>query len=266
MPYNVKIDWVRDIDREAFIKEDGTVLVRLGYSHGQLEKSLVLAMMAFCSKALIPLARPYLGESLVRTLDLYTVRKMLNEAKTKGSMDYFLNDVFTPEIKTDASLGVRCQTMENLDRRGMYTRILLRQLEELGQKLYPAVANGSTVLECDNFVLFLKQIAEKAPDEDVELAFRSRGININVMLVAKRDKIGRQGYPPYLDRIKKMRKKGIETMYLCGLGINIDSTKAITNIVEKNGSATIISSEDHIILSPRGKSTPAVCIILNLAH
>jgi len=264
IPYTVKIDWVKDLDREAFLKEDGTVVVPLGYSHGRRERSLALAMAAFCTKGLIPFARPYLGDTLLRAVDLVTTKKMLSSAKTRGSVDYFLGDMFEPEIERDENLKEQCQTMETLDRQGLFTRVLLKELAEFGRKLYPDTPDGSTVLEGDDFVSFIKQIAEKDPDEDVELSFTQRRIRVSVMLVARRKVIQEHGFPLYLKKIQQDRKKDVETTYLCGRGQNIRPTIKIANIAEKEGLGTVVSSTNHKVIGIAENTISAVCIALQL--
>lgn len=172
LPYSLKIDWVRNADREALLKQEGLVIVRLGYSNDKWEKALAAAMLTFCSKALIPSARPYLSRNLLRSIDFTATKKMLTQSEATGSVDYFVNEILRPEIEVDNKLCQTCQTMDRLDDEGYFSRVVLRELQDFGRKLYPRTPEGMATLESEEFISFITQIVEKAPEEDVGFSLR----------------------------------------------------------------------------------------------
>jgi small subunit ribosomal protein S1 len=204
MPYSLKIEWVRDIDKDALLQQEGIVVVRLGYHHEDLEKALALSMLTFCSKALIPISRPYLSKNLLRSVDLITTKKMLSQSNAKGSVDYLLSDIMRPEMDIDSELANKCKVVEILDERGLLSRVLLRELQELGHNLYPNTPDELSVIESEEFLAFLAQIANKAHDEDVDLSFTKSWIRVAFLLVARPQVIASRGFSPYLQRLEKL--------------------------------------------------------------
>jgi len=264
MPYALKVEWVKDIDKEALLQEEGTVVVRLGYHHDELEKALALAMLTFCSKALISVSRPYLSGRLSRSVDLVTTKRMLLRSNARGSLDYFLDKVIKPEIDGDNELCDKCQIMEILDERGLFSRVFLKELHELGRTLYPKTPDGSSVMEADEFVAFLQQIANKAPDEDVELFFKKNRIRVAFILVARPEVIADRGFSPYLRRIEKLQKEKARTVYVHGMADNISYTRKIAEIAEKQGLGTITHRATFRTTVSSGRTIPATCIALAL--
>lgn len=265
MPYTLKVDWVKDIDKDALLQEEGVVVVRLGYHHDELQKALALAMLTFCSKALIPISRPYLSNNLLRSMDLVTTKKMLSKSNQKGSVDYLLSSVVKPEIESNQDLCDKCQTMEILDERGLFSRVLLRELQELGRNLYPKTPDSSAALESDEFVAFLTQIATKAPDEDVELLFRKNRIRVAFMLVARPGTIADLGFSPYLKRLQKLQKGRVPTVYIHGMADNVLYTQRIAETAEKQGLGTIVHRAKFKARLATGRSIPATCVTFSLS-
>ena len=264
LPYTLRIEWVKEMDREAFLREGGMVVVRMGYRHSRPEKSLALAMLAFCGKAVVPSARPYLSKDLLRSIDLTTTRKMLINSKATASLHYFVDEVLKPETEGDEHLREQCQVMEILDERGLFARVLLRELQEMGVRLYPKTPDGSTAFETEEFVSFLREIAEKARDEDVELSFRRHNLGMHVMLIARPAVIGERGFAPYLRKIQELSKKGTKTLYICAHGVHTGSAIGIAKVTEKRAIGTILSSDTYKVPLRKGKAMNAVCLRLDL--
>ena len=264
MPYSLKIEWVKDIDRDALLHEEGVVVVRLGHQHDELQKALALAMLTFCNKALLPISRLYLSDRLLRSVDLVTTKKMLGKSNEKGSLDYFLSSVVRPEIEKDQDLRDRCQAMETLDDRGLFSRVLLKELHELGQKLYPNVSNGSPALESEELVTFLQQIATKTPDADVQLSFKKNWIRIGVILVARLDLIAERGFAPYLRRLEKLQKEKVPTAYISAMRDNILYAQRIAETAEKQGLGKVMHTAKFKARLATGRGITATCITFNL--
>ncbi|TES87646.1 MAG: hypothetical protein E3J93_05380 [Dehalococcoidia bacterium] len=264
MQCSLKIKWVKEIDKEAILREEGTVFVRLGHQHDDLQKALALAMLLFCSKSLIQISRPYLSNSLVRSVDLVTTKKMLNESNEKGSVDYFLDNVMRKDIENDVEIKDKCQKMEVLDDQGLYSRVLLRELQELGRDLYPKTPAGTEATESDEFLEFLMQIATKSPDEDVELFFKKNWIRIAFILVARAEVIAERGFTPYIRRLEKQQRDGAKTVYIHGMTDNIGYTQKIAELAQEKGLGSIVQISKFKTRVISGRLIPAICITFNM--
>ena len=174
-------------------------------------------------------------------------------------MDYFLHNILMPETNNDEDIREKCQAMEILNAKGLFSRVLLRELQELGRKLYPKTPNGSTYAESAEVIDFLTQIANKPPEEEVELTFRRSNIRIGFILVARMEVISTLGYSPYLKRIESHRNQGTETIYISGLGDNVPYTKKVAQLAEEQKFGRIVSS-DEFKIKGRTRPVPAVCI------
>lgn len=264
MPFRLKVEWVKNVDREAILQEEGIVIVRLGHHHNELQKALALAMHSFSSKAIIPNSRPYLSDTVVCGIDLVTTKKMLHSAKESGSLDYFLDEIVTPAIAADDNLRDKCQVMELLDERGFFSRILLREYKEMGRKMYPRTPDGSSVGECEEFLKFLNELATRTPGEEGELDFRNNRIRVAILLVARAETMEKVGYDAYIRRIQIHRKNRIETVYILGSEDNISYVRQIGELAEKRGLGTIVNNTVCKIKSFRGRPINSICISLSI--
>ena len=59
MPYNVRLSFVKEIDRTELDPENQVVIVRIR-DNLEDDRNLVNSMMAFCSIGVVPQARQYL--------------------------------------------------------------------------------------------------------------------------------------------------------------------------------------------------------------
>lgn len=264
MPYSLKIEWVKDVDRDALILEEGIVLVKLGHHHNELQKALAVAMLTFCGKSLIPHGRPYLSDRLLRGIDLITTKKMLYDSKEKGSLDHFLGEIVKPEIERDEGLNEVCKKIELMDARGYFSRILLREYQELGRKMYPQTPDSSTVVENEEFLDYLNNIANLAPGEEVELDFKKNRIRVAVMFIARVKIMAQVGFKAYLSRMEKLKRSGVDTVYIYGLEDNINFVKRIVEMAEKNGLGEIVNISTCKAKTYRGRSVNSICVAFSV--
>lgn len=264
MPYQLKVEWISNVDREALLQGDGTIIVRLGHQHNDIQKALALAMQTFSSKAVIPNSRPYLPESVVRSIDMVTTKKMLHSTNEGGSLDYFLDEIVTPAVNENEDLREKCQTMEFLDERGLFSRVLLREYKEMGRKMYPRTPDGSTLGESEEFLNFLKAIAALAPGEEGNLDFKKDRIKVAVMPIARAEVVEHRGSAAYIRRIEKLRKDKMETVYLLGLGDNVNYVRKTAAQAEQCGLASIVNTNVCKIRSYQGRAIDSICISLDM--
>ena len=257
LPYGLRIQWTKETNPEAFMRENEMV-VRMDY-HANQDRNLVVATMIYLSKGLLPHSRRYINENILRSLDLTVGKKIVKENPV--SLDYFFREVLDKEPK---NIVEYCSHLEEIDKAGLFTRILLREFRALGRKLYPReITNQRIPRETKKFVEFLKNIAIKSRDEDVPLDFAGTKIRVGVCLVAK--PYLRQ-IEPHCKRINKyIRDKDIEEIYVFAAGKeNVKLAKDVVKFYKKHGLIRRIKKQEYFHEDYRdsGLTFPGICYTL----
>lgn len=229
LPYTLKIKWISpELNEESFIAND-KVLVMLDF-HSNQDDNLSKATVLYMNKAVIPEARPHIHAKMGKAIDLMMTKKALHSfVEAKSSFGYFINFVLHPEIEKDFELKGFCQIIDATDEKGLFTRVFLRELLELGRKKAGITENGDTVFESENFANFLNQIAKKEKGEDVPLTFSGRNIRIAVIFVA-RSGTEFLTTEPFIKKIKEKIQQSINVIYIFARGPNIPIAQ---QVVEK---------------------------------
>lgn len=263
LPYGVKIKWVSpEIDKEAFIKENKVVII-LSYHQNQ-DENLSKATALYMSKAVIPEARPHIDEKLSNAIDLMMTKKALyNFVEARSSFDHYIRNVLRPQTASDATLKEYCESIDATDERGLFTRILLRELLELGRRRAGTTETGDTVFEANEFVKHLKKIAEKERGQDVDPNFLKRHIRASIILVARPEKV-EYGQEPYINAVEKYGiKNGARIIYIFSRGVrNIAFAKETVRLCGDKFKTLVKSHEEEFpTVIETGKPVPGYCAI-----
>jgi len=231
LPYQLKIKWMpSDITREAFIRKD-KVVVMFSYHYNQ-DENLSIATLLYMNKAVIPEARPHIHYKLTDAIDLMMTKKALfSFIEARSSLGHFLKTVLIPKTQKDLELKEFCSIIDSIDQEGLFTRVLLRELLELGRRQSGIIETGDTVFETSEFTKLLKQIAEKEKGVDINPTFIKNNIRVAIILVGRIENIGFS--EPYLRAIEERIKKSVRTFYIFSRGrVNINFAKEIVRICE----------------------------------
>jgi hypothetical protein len=258
LPYGIRIKWVAQTTKEAFVAGD-KIIVRMNY-HSDQQRNLVVATTAYVSKGLLPHARRHLHPNVLAAMDFTAVKKLLVREKLGPALDYFFEEVVNPAIKDSPAIREYWVTMDGLDEKGFFSRILLREFLELGRSLMTAVPREEIAEETVSFVKFLDRIANKEHGEDVDPTFYGSKICMSLVYVARPEVIDTYGYSRHLLWIDKCQKTGISSVYICGLGHNVRNAETLARICERKGFTTIETIHRYQ-LETRGKTTPAICVV-----
>jgi len=262
-PYNLKIKWVAsDLERSAFIEKD-RVIVMLDY-HKNKDENLSKATILYMNKAVIPEARPHIHNKLSKAIDLMMTKKALYSfIEARSCLNHFVETILRPSTENDDELKSFCETVEIVDERGLFTRIMLRELLELGLKRSGVTENGETVYETTEFIKMLKTIAEKEKGVDVKTDFLSKNIRVAVVFVARPEMI-EFGTAPYTNRINELIKKSANTFYIFARSDrNVDFAKTVVaSSVSKFPSLVNTHEEEYAARTSDGKILKNYCAIL----
>jgi hypothetical protein len=260
LPYGLKIKWISsELNRESFISDD-KVVVMLDF-HSNQDENLSKATVLYMNKAVIPEARPHIHFKLGKAIDLMMAKKALfSFVEARSSFGYFVNSVLRPEMERDQELKDFCQVIDATDERGLFTRVLLRELLELGRRRAGITEIGDTVLESNNFTKFLKEIAQKEKGQNVPLTFIGRDIKVAIILVA-RFEVEQITVDPFIKRIKEKIQQSVNVIYIFARGQNIRLAKQVMSSCESMPELTKIHEEEFPTHLPDGEIVIGFCAI-----
>ena len=262
LPFGLKIKWISpDLSKEAFIEND-RVVVLLNYHQNQ-DENLARATVLYMQKAVVPEARPHIDRRLGKAIDLMMTKKALYSfVEARSSLGHFIDTVLRPETERDPELKELCAVIDSIDERGLLTRILLRELMELGMRRAGVIETGDTVFETSEFTKLLKKIAEKERGVDVDPTFIKNNIRMTVIMVAKPENVSHAEV--YTKAVRIGLKKTARAFYLFARGDkNIEFAKEVVSDCElKFGELSKIHEEEFTTKVLDGRLVPSYCAIL----
>jgi small subunit ribosomal protein S1 len=227
LPYGLKVKWILpDLSKEAFIEND-RVVVMLNY-HNNQDENLSKTTMLYMNKAIIPEARPHIHHKLSQAIDLMMTKKALfSFIEARSSMGHFINTVLKPQTDGDAELKEDCAVIDTIDERGLFTRVFLKELMELGIRRAGVTETGDSVFETSEFTKLLKKIADKERGVNVDPTFIKNNIKMSVIMVARPENVD-TGPAIYLRKIEELMRKSVRTFYIFARGDrNIEFAKEV---------------------------------------
>jgi len=260
LPYTLKIKWLpENIDKNSFVK-NGKVVVMLKY-HKNQDENLARATLFYIKEAVIPEARSHIYFKLGEAIDLMMTKKVLYSfAESRSSFNYFLNEILRPKTEADSEIKEFCSVIDKLEERGLFTRVLLRELKELGYKRAGITETGETVYETSEFTKFLKEIAQKEQGQDVPLTFNKTYIKIAIILVA-RPETEAFGAEPFMKRIQEKIKQRINVIYIFARGKNINLARVISRMCKEMPELSQIHEEEKFPTWVNGYCVEGYCAI-----
>ncbi|MBA7632657.1 Transcription termination/antitermination protein NusA [subsurface metagenome] len=264
LPHAMKIEWAKDAQSVEARLRDGDIVVTMDYSPNR-DRNLVISTLAYLSKDLLPWTRPYVDQTLMRATDFTFAKNLFVSSGYGMATQYFFENYLQPEIETDKLLNEDCIKLDQLQEAGYFTRIFLRQLQNFGEKSFPATPNDEIKIEPRDFTEFLLNIVNKERGVDVPggLTFARSKIRASVMLIA-RIETRKIGVWPYIRRLNICRDRGVEYLYICARGsYNVDFAEQFAKDQEKAGSLRILTSHKYV-QTLEGKDTISMCVVCSL--
>jgi hypothetical protein len=224
MPYPARIEWVRSVDRQALIRENEIVIKLDG--HTEQAKNLVHAAIAYVSKGLLPYSRSYVDDRIMKSCDLVVTNKILRQ--DREPLDFFLKEFLYPTVEKDTDTKRNVNIMMKLDDAGYFDAILLRELWDLGRRLYPRETSEDIKQETKDFLQILERLAEKKKGEDINTTLQKKNISMTVVLVGRPEVVASYGIDPYVKWIEKCLDNGIRTIHILARGkMNISVARVV---------------------------------------
>lgn len=236
MPYNLQLRFVSgdEIDRAELLRNKNLVLVRIRDRRHD-DKNFVHAMLTFCPVGVLPASRLYLDDCLGDAIDFTITRKFLNAIQYQSALSYLYKEVMEPEIAERPDLDKLCRILDRFDEKGLFTKVVLRELRDFGAKVgshYPTEVHKN---ETRQFVEYMDVIAKRQPHEKCETDFRGNCISMRLMMVGTVDTLATKGIAGYLQAIQWAKSRNIERVYIAARDKYIPEAERTAYLAQKQG-------------------------------
>lgn len=225
LPYDLKIEWVEDETREAFF-DDNQIIVRMNRSNDPC-KNFVTAVTTFVETGLMPKERRYVEEKMMQATDLQ-IGRLLLENTFESALNYYNSNVYDPKRTSDNTIMNYVAKLREIDENGMLVTIFLNEVCRVANRIYPSDPSVELYEETSKFLDFLERIALRSNgDNKTPLKFIGKFYKVNIILAAKYSTYYYRGTEYYKEKITKAFNKGINSIYIFGLGSKREITKEI---------------------------------------
>lgn len=228
LPHSVDIKWVEPQARDAFLKK-GEIVVCLESSYNE-EKNLARATMLYVEEDLIRESQRFVNTTIMKSLIFAISRKMLMLDRKLSALKCPNKEFIEPEIEKRPQIKGYVLGMDNMDKQGYLTRVLLREFSQLGAKLSPAATDTQAKKETKAFTKLFKRFVEKREEEEVELNFNGSIFRIQLMPIAKL-----RGFDisNFVKAASYTHTQNIDIIYVLARGLNVEVAKLVIAEIEK---------------------------------
>ncbi|MBS7648434.1 MAG: hypothetical protein QXU95_03405 [Candidatus Bathyarchaeia archaeon] len=256
LPYGIKIKWVTETTKEAFIK-NGEVIVLLRRSNNEA-RNLATATFTYMSNALIPEARPFVYQPVMVSADLVMARRILLEEHRPDALVILKKEFLEPIASQILGVSKYYDSLEKLDSQGMLTRLIFTEFNELAGLLGLRPPTDTIIKETKDFADVMIRLAEKKPGVDINPDYSGNYIKTSVMLIAR---TGIDEKTPYLAWVIRCLNKGIEKIHVFARGK--DNIALAISVVDKlERKAMIKKTAESLFEVLYGKKVPAIWMLL----
>ena len=263
----VQIHWVDSNDQDSPLRKENKILIRMR-KHEDQDKNFLQASMVFVASEFLKRTKTYLSESQKRSLDIFLVHKILEDAKPH-LVDKFFADHYSPAVEVDR-ISDLLESYGMIEKVGLFFPVLVQELQHLGKKVYTKRVRNSITEDVTKFISFLEKYSKrKLGDETVPLEYSGSYLRCGIVIVAKRFKREIGNIEPFIRYVEKLLDNKIETVYLIGQiedGNKVFMENIITEITQRYGMELLcepftVSAE---ILNPKGQRIPVSSYIASL--
>lgn len=225
MPYDIKIEWVKEDRRDTFLEGDKVVLCM--DNKRNVTQNIVFAINSFVNTALLPDERTCVDENTHQASCLVMTRKLLLTAYEEGAT-YFFENILKEATEINSDLKSSVQKLIALDEGGLFVQVMLREIKTRSNEVLWREDNASFIKETENFVGFLYKIAvRKTGDFKTVLDFNKRFYKVGIILVAHYGTYDRYGEDSYIKRFDQHILEGKDSVYLMAKNEKMNIVKKV---------------------------------------
>jgi len=188
IPKSIKLEWIENAQGESYVPKEGELVVKLDPAEAQ-EKNITSLAQALVQRTALIGIRYVLEKALEDAIDLNLIKSLLNKIGNRPIMDWYMRHEYMPQVDQSEDLKKWNSKIIEIDERGLFTRLLLVELESYGKNLSGRPKTIEMESEIKGLIEFIFKIATKRYGEDAPLDYRRRNIKIGVLLVGETSKM-----------------------------------------------------------------------------
>lgn len=256
---DLKVSWVNEENLKTKLLE-GKAIIKLKFDNDNT-RNIVKATTIYVKDAFLIHAKNYISPSFRNALDFSVTKKILLQIADKNKAQ-LITHFIDENSSHEPDVFEKCERIEEIDDNGLFTRILLRELNSFGNNLLGRTQKTEYANEAEEFLKFIRNIATRDFDDDTPLTFPKTNINIGVVLVAKSETYHNYGVAPYLRRIKLGLTQGIKTFYLLARSEKVEILKSVANDLIQSGDFYLVNQAKEY-KDYKGREAICYCLEVN---
>jgi hypothetical protein len=272
MPFNMRLDFVTEVDRAELEPTEQTVIVRIR-DRLHDDRNIVHAMLAFCTVGVVPQARCFLQDAMNSAIDLTITRKLLNTQKHYSALHYLYNEVVPACSQAKPDLDRFCRMFDTLDEDGLFTRVVLAEVRDFGARIetrYPEESHG---VEAAQFVDYVHDVGTREAHEySAAVGHLGRYIRTAFVFIGIGGKMAVAGETPYINHLRRLRDMGYEKAYLAARGgsqrgetsASMEMAQYVANLAQSTTLATRGRTMHYSATDPEGRSREHILIEMTI--
>lgn len=215
-PSGARIDWVKsDAEVDSALNADGDVVIYLNPSRPEGE-NLSRAALMYVSHKFLPRAKLYMSARQKQSMDLFVTGKLLDDVNSDIAPAFFAT-FMGPATLDDDKIATLVEKYVVMDRAGLFFPVFVQELVFMGEKVALGAARKAVESEVRNLLDFLDGRANRVlGDDTVPMSYEGRFCHCGFVIVAKAEKLARQGTEPYIRAISEYWSEGYENVYVMG--------------------------------------------------
>jgi hypothetical protein len=239
-PYDAKIKWVTNTNREAFIRNDKMV-IRMQHHENQA-RNFLYATMDWVSNGTLPETRHLIHPTVQKALEFSLINSILVERKRHDSRQLFIDEIYDKEAPEGSLVRTYTSAFTALDSSGILMGVILPEYASFAKDAEGAIADDKLTAESIGFATMLLRLSNKKQGVDVSLDYKGNCIRCSIVLVARTETYNAHGLEPYIKYINKCPVEGYKNIYVIASGEdNFYIAKRIKNSYEKSPTLSLIS-------------------------
>lgn len=229
---DLQINWVRADDLDAKLRE-GKAIIKLKYDTDN-SRNIIKATSIYVKDAFLINAKPYLSENFTKAIDLTVTKKILLNTNLKHKSTIIPQFINENKIESN-EVFEKCEKIEEIDDNGLFTRVLLKELNGLGEQQFGRLPKEIHKVEGDEFLDFVYNIVIRDYDDNTPLVYNKTIFKVGFLLVAKADTYVNYGLEAYYRRIRLGLANGIKNFYLLARSEKVEILEKVANELIQTG-------------------------------
>ncbi|MCJ7584317.1 MAG: hypothetical protein MUO30_06055 [Anaerolineales bacterium] len=257
----IKVEWLEQGKEHANLDKKG-IYIRV-QEDKDADKLLLKSIDCLFERILLGNSRPYIHGHIFESIKLILIERILSITRYRSAMVVFRSDRYNPTLLNNKSIAQATRQLEYLDNQGLFTRVFLRECNELASVVGIGHESSKPKWELSSFLEFTTNLFKTLDNKGVRADFEYSSSTINVAFAILADEYAwaSRGLDFYKKRTRISIRRGAATIYIIALGP--------TNIKIANSLGIWLQHQEYIAskyvsnykLSITGRNNiPAICV------